>query len=131
MKFLDFIYFIYYKAYLKGNKESMGAFFISSLWISLLQFLWVIIFLVCSELCFEEKLIMFFDKLLGFAICLFLIVVLNNIYLSFGDRKRKILNQFHFSEQKERLYWILLTLVFFISLILAGRMGFLRKEMFG
>ncbi len=131
MRFIDFIYFISYKAYVRGNKDRLGAFFVPSLWVSLLQFIWVFISLLMLEYFNREKYFMFLDKFHGFAIFLLLFIVLNNTYLGLGNRKSKILNRFHLSEAKEKFYWVLLIIIFFISFILAGRMGFLRKEMFG
>ena len=131
MKFIDFIYYLSYKAYVRGNKEPLGAFFISTLWVSSLQFLWILTIMISIELYLKEMIFSFIDKPYNFAIFLVFMVIVNNIYLNFGNRKKRILTRFNISEKKRKLFWIMLIVFFFVSFILVGSMSFLKKEMFG
>ena len=130
MLIIDLIYFISVKAYIRGNKVPDGAFFISSLWISLLQLLWLTIFLFCIERCFSQKIISLYDNLKMYGFFLLILIAINNAYLALYNRKEKILIHFHLTVKQEKIYWALLIIVFFLSLIIAGRMSFLQKEMF-
>jgi len=127
MLIIDFIYYISVKAYQRGNKDGNGSFFISSLWISLLQLFWLLTFLFCIEHYSGQKLFASINNYKIFGFSLLLLIATNNTYLFFSNRREKILNRFHLSLEKEKIYWILLIVVFFISFFIAGRMAFLSK----
>lgn len=131
MKLLDLIYYLSYTVYVRGNKDTFGAFFMSSLWISALQFFWIIILMTSLELLLEMQFILYVDVyLVPFAIVIFLILmIINNIYIS--KRKKILLERFSMSKKKEMLYFLAISVFFFFSFAFVGYMSFLRKEMFG
>ncbi len=131
MKFIDFIYFLSYRAYIRGNKERFGAFLISSLWIAALQFIWILIILTSIELYLKEKLFNIFTNPYSFVVLLIGVIILNNIYLHIGSRKNKIVNSFETSAKKEKLYWVILIIFFFVSFWLLGYVRHMSKDLFG
>jgi hypothetical protein len=130
MRIFDLIYYLSNKAYIKGNKEKSGAFFISSLWFSLLQLMWIIIIIYLVEIYLLETQFEWIDNIYNFAFVLVLIVVSNNVYLNIGKRKEKIMNNFKIPEKRETYYWIIIIVFFFVRFVIAGRMAFLKKELF-
>lgn len=131
MKLIDFIYFLSYNAYIRGNKEKMGAFFISSLWVAALQFIWILIILTSVELYLRKQLFNVFDNAYNFTAILISLIILNNIYLYIGSRRNKILSRFKISKKKEKLYWLILIVFFFISFFVLGSVRHISKDLFG
>lgn len=130
MKIIDFIYFISYKVYLKGNKEEHGSFLINSLWISSHQTMLFYILLSLVEISVEIKL--FPNKPESSYLLIFgpIFIVINNIYLYTGNRKKRIINGFNISTKKAIIYWIIYSISFFVFFFLSGYMSYLKKEIF-
>ncbi len=119
MILLDLIYYLSYRAYEKGNSTANGAFLMSSLWISLFQF--VLLFIILTPIEIYTGL-NFFPKLENFyffALYIIILIGLNNIYLKFSNRKSLILTRFSFSKKKEIIYFVFLVIIFFVSLWIA------------
>ncbi|KAF0201436.1 MAG: hypothetical protein FD170_2753 [Bacteroidetes bacterium] len=131
MKIIDFLYFVSYHAYVRGNKESMGAFMINSLWISALQFFLLFSFLVFVEVKMNNSFLDFLYNINFFILTLGFIILINNIYLLLFKRRMIILNRFQMSEKILKIYWFLIIGIFFICFILFSYSSYLRKETFG
>ncbi len=131
MKLIDFIYFLSYNAYVRGNKEKLGAFLISSLWFAALQFMWILIILTSIELYLRKQLFNVFDNAYNFTTLLISVIILNNLYLYIGNRKNVILSRFKISKKKEKLYWFILIVFFFISFWVLGGVRHMSKDLFG
>lgn len=131
MKIIDFLYFVFYHAYVRGNKENMGAFMINSLWISALQFFIIISLLVFIEVKMDKRFLDFLYNANNFILALGLVILQNNLYLLLFQRKKKILNRFEMSEKSLKIYWLLLIGIFFGCFILFSYSAYLRKETFG
>lgn len=116
MILLDFVYYISFKAFLHGNKDSFGGFFMSSLWISLFQYILLYLVLGFIECSFQYHFTSIGKGFKEFAITVIVIVVLNNIYLNFNNRKKRILTRFAISEKQSMIYGVLLIGMFFIIL---------------
>lgn len=131
MKLIDFIYFIAYKAYIRGNKEENGAFFITSLWFSVYQAMWFYIIFSLIEIYREARVVQDIKESLIIAILGSFFIIINNIYIHFGDRKSKIINCFQISNEKEKIYWYLYSISIFVVFGLTAYMSYIKKEMFG
>jgi uncharacterized membrane protein YbjE (DUF340 family) len=131
MKIIDFLYFVSYHAYVRGNKDTMGAFMINSLWISALQFFIIISFLVFIEVKMNNRFLDFLYNINNFILALGLIILQNNLYLLLFKRKKKILNRFEMSEKMLKIYWFFIIGIFFGGFILFSYSAHLRKETFG
>ncbi|MDZ7777600.1 MAG: hypothetical protein U5L09_19280 [Bacteroidales bacterium] len=130
MKLLDLFYYLSYKVYVRGNKDTFGAFFMSSLWISALQFFWIMILMISLELFFNMQYISYDDYLAPLMIVIFsILMIINNIYIS--RRKKILLERFSMSKKNEMLNFLILAGFFMLSFIILGYMFSLRKEMFG
>lgn len=116
MKSIDFIYHIFYKMYVKGNETKLGAFTISSLWFSILQFLWIMTFISLFKIIFDLKLFFVFETITQFFFLIFLVFLLNQIYLNTGNRKEKIITGFEYDPNKYAYYSVLLFVVIMISM---------------
>jgi len=119
MKLFDFCFFILYKTYERGNSTTSGAFLISSLWFSLLQFFWLFIIVSPVEIYTGIDLFPGLENFYFFAIYVIVIVGLNSIYLNFRNRKNLILTRFNFSKKQQINYLIVLVFVFFCSIFLS------------
>lgn len=130
MKFIDFIYFISNKAYERGNKEKHGAFFINSLWFSSYQTILFYILFSILEILIGIQL--FPNQTESVYLLLFghIFIIINNIYLSIGDRKQKILNRFDISTKRAIVYWIVYSVSFFVFFFLGGYISFLKNDFF-
>jgi len=131
MNFIDFVYYIAYKAYLRGNKSEAGSFFINSLWISLFQYMLLFIVMTTIELSISTKIFLLFENIVNFAAIILLIVIINNVYLTVGNRKEKILNRVQYPLDVQKKYWIFFTVIFFIVFITGGIMAIFRKKYLG
>lgn len=129
MKLLDFMYFITYKAYERGNKSSFGSFFTNSLWISLFCFSLLMILFIPIEIALKRELFWTQD-LISFLIILLSIILFNNIYLNTGKRKEKIATRFNFSKKEEKLFWYLIIVLFFISYGIFAYLAQMRLKLF-
>ena len=115
MRLIDFIYHIFYKMYVKDDVTKLGAFTVSSLWFSMLQFLWIMIFISLFKIIFDLKFFVF-ETMTQFFFLIFLVFLLNQIYLNTGNRKEKIINGFNYDPNKYIYYSVILFVVIFISM---------------
>jgi hypothetical protein len=116
MVILDFVYYISLKAFLRGNKDSFGGFLMSSLWISLFQYILLYLVLGLIEYTFQHQFTFVGKGFKEFAITIIVIVILNNIYLNTNNRNEKILSRFVISEKHSMIFGVLLVCLFFIIL---------------
>lgn len=130
MNIIDFVYYVAYHAYLRGNKDSSGSFFINSLWFSTFQFMLLFILITLMELLFERKLFSFVDNILVFFSFLLLIVLINNIYLHLGNRKEKVLSSYDLRVNEQKKYWIAFSILFFAVFFISGILANLRMSQF-
>jgi uncharacterized membrane-anchored protein len=94
--------------------------------------MWFFVLMTSIELFIIKNKLEWINDIYNFVMAIAFFVILNQIYLILNKRKDKILSlNTIISEKKERYYWIFLTILFFISFILAGYFGYLRKEYFG
>lgn len=130
MKYLDLAYYLSYKAYLRYDKRKIGAFFLMSCWITLLQTFFVYMIIFSIELLTKVG----FSEQIGkkeHAFILISILILNNLYLSIGNRKQKILSRFnYYDEKREKLHWYLLIALYFAAFIAFSLIAALRKSYF-
>lgn len=119
MQLFDFCYYLSFKAYERGNSTKNGAFLLSSLWISLLHFMWLFIILSPIEIYTGINLFPGLENFYLFALYIIILIGLNNIYLNYKNRKKIILTRFKFSKKEEIFYFIFLIFIFFISIYIS------------
>jgi len=88
----------------------------SSLWISLFQYILLYLVLGFIEFSFQYHFTFVGKGFKEFAITVIVIVVLNNIYLKVNNRKERILTRFAISEKQSMIYGVLLIGLFFTIL---------------
>lgn len=115
MKLIDLIYYISYKAYIRYN-DSFGAFTLLALWMSILQTIILYNVALIGDTVSQISIIDHINDTVHIIIisCLFLI---NYAYVYFRKRKERIL-EYHenLGVAKERKYWFILVLFFFLML---------------
>lgn len=131
MKPLDFLYYIAYHAYIKGNRENLGVFLINSLWISVFRFFILISLLVFIEVNCKIRFLDLLYNPIFFILFLGFVILANNIYLLLFNRKERIINGFQMSDHKKYIYWFVLIGLFFIGFIFFSYSAYLRKITFG
>ena len=114
MKVLDFIYYVLFQAYFKGNKTESGAFFINALWFSLFQFLLVFIILAIIEIIVGTSLIAHLVDIQSFFLIIFVILLLNLLYIFKPGRRNIILTRFSLSKKSEKAYFYSTIILFFV-----------------
>ncbi|TVR83088.1 MAG: hypothetical protein EA412_01085 [Chitinophagaceae bacterium] len=88
MKYFDYILFLSFHEYKRGNKETFGAFTISALWLAFLQPLWLFILLSPFEFIMNQQLMIGVQTPIGFALYIILFAGFNIIYLNTNNRKQ-------------------------------------------
>ncbi|MFW5872519.1 MAG: hypothetical protein ACOCVN_00885 [bacterium] len=126
MRIIDFVYYIAYHAYLRGNKSSSGSFLIVSLWFSMFQFMLLFILLTILELLINVKLLFVAENIFTFFTFLLLIVLINNLYLHLGKGKGNVLSRYNLKVDKQKKYWMAFSILFFVVFILSGILANLR-----
>lgn len=106
---------IFYKMYVKDDVTKIGAFTVSSLWFSILQFLWIMIFISLFKIIFDLKFFVF-ETMTQFFFLIFFVFLLNQIYLNTGNRKEKIITGFNYDPNKYIYYSVILFVIIFISM---------------
>jgi len=81
----------------------------------MLQFLWIMIFISLFKIIFDLKFFVF-ETMTQFFFLIFLVFLLNQIYLNTGNRKEKIINGFNYDPNKYIYYSVILFVVIFISM---------------
>jgi len=114
MKALDFIYYILFQAYVKGNKTESGAFFINALWFSLFQFLLLFIMFAIIEIKVGTFFISHLVDIQFFFLIVFVLLLLNLLYIFTPGRRNKILTRFSLSTRSEKAYLYSTIILFFV-----------------
>lgn len=114
MKALDFIYYILFQAYVKGNKTESGAFFINALWFSLFQFLLIFIIFAIIEIKLGTFFIAYLIDIQIFFFVVFVLLLLNLLYIYTPGRRNKILTRFSFNTKIEKAYFYSTIILFFV-----------------
>jgi hypothetical protein len=116
MKALDFIYYIMFQAYVRGNKTESGAFLINALWFSLFQFLLIFIIFAIVEINVGALFIGHLVNIHLFFLIIFLLLLLNLLYIYTPGRRNRILTRFSFSTKSEKAFFYSTTILFFVFL---------------
>jgi len=116
MKALDFIYYILYQAYVRGNKTKSGAFLVNALWFTLFQFLMLFIIFAIVEINLGSELIRYLTNIYIFILIIFVILVFNLMYIFRPGRINRIQTRFSFSLRSEIAFFYSIIILFFIFL---------------
>lgn len=116
MKALDFIYYILYQAYVRGNKTKSGAFLVNALWVSLFQFLLLFFVFAIVEINLRSDLIGYLSKIYVFILIIFVILVFNLMYIYRPGRINRIQTRFSLSTRNEIAFFYSIIILFFILL---------------
>lgn len=124
MKALDFIYYILYQAYVRGNKTKSGAFLVNALWFSLFQYLMLFTVFAIVEINMGSDLIGYLSEIYIFTLIIVVIIVLNLMYIYSPGRINRIKTRFSFNLRNEIAFFYSIIILFFlflwISVYLAG-----------
>lgn len=124
MKALDFIYYILYQAYVRGNKTKSGAFLVNALWFSLFQYLMLFTVIAIVEINMGSDLIGYLSEIYIFTLIIVVIIVLNLMYIYSPGRINRIKTRFSFNLRNEIAFFYSIIILFFlflwISVYLAG-----------
>jgi hypothetical protein len=130
MKVIDLMLYLCYRTFMRNNKEDdLGAFAISSFWVSLFLIICVYIFVLAIHLISRYDYYKFITSELYYV---GLVLIFISIYYYFKKRKDTIINRFSvIGEKKEKQYFYFLIVIFNFALLTGIYLSYLRNYIFG